>query len=380
MNQSKLNLDEFNHKPLLKINKPFKFTNGHSIPEVTVSYKTFGSLNKKKTNAILICHALTGDQYAAGKHPFTNKKGWWDNMIGPNLVLDTNKYFLICSNVLGGCMGTSGPRSINPNTKKAYGMNFPDVTIKDMVSLQKELVDFLEIEKLFCVIGGSMGGMQVLEWGASYPERVLSLAPIATSFRHTAQNIAFHEVARQAIKTDPNWKEGNYIYNKTEPKHGLSAARMIAHITYMTENSFSSKFGRNRKDKSLTNIFDGSFEVEDYLQYQGSIFVKRFDANSYLYLTRSMDQFDLSEKYNKRLVKAFKNSSSRWLLVSFSSDWLFPTSESRLIVNALSANAVSVSFVEIESNRGHDSFLLNVPRFHSVLKGFLEGVENYSKI
>ncbi len=367
------NIYNFIHKPNLSLKQKFKLTSGSILLNPTIAYKTYGKLNKQKTNCILICHALTGDQYAAGLHPITKKKGWWEDLIGKNKVFDTDKFYIISSNVLGGCMGTTGPNSINPNTRKVYGLNFPEISIKDMVALQLQLIDSLGIEKLFCVVGGSMGGMQVLEWGASYSNRVKLLIPIATSYRHTAQNIAFNEAGRQAIKTDPNWKNGNYGIKKTFPKQGLAAARSIAHITYMSEEHLESKFGRTKKNKPLSQIFEGSFEVESYLQYQGISFVERFDANSYLYLTRCMDRFDLSEQFNGKLSEAFVNNISRWLIISFNSDWLFPTSESKLVVNALMANSCDVSFVEIDTNRGHDSFLVKVPRFYKILKGFLSG-------
>ena len=367
------NIYNFIHKPNLTLKKKFRLKSGESITNPVVAYKTYGKLNKKKSNAILICHALTGDQYAADIHPITNKKGWWQDLIGKRKVFDINKYFIIISNVLGGCMGTTGPNSVNPMTNKVYGLLFPEITIKDMVDLQVELINSFGIEKLFCVVGGSMGGMQVLEWGINYSHRVKSLIPIATSYRHTAQNIAFHEAGRQSIKADPNWKKRKLLPKKTFPKQGLAAARSIAHITYMSEEHLASKFGRTKNKKHLSQIFEGSFEVESYLQYQGISFVERFDANSYLYLTRSMDRFDLSEEFNSNLKKAFINNSSRWLIISFNSDWLFPTSESRLIVNALMANACDVSFVEIDSNRGHDSFLIKVPRFYKILGGFLSG-------
>ena len=365
----------FVHKPTFTLNKKFNLDSGDYILNPSIAFKTYGRLNKKKSNAILICHALTGDQYAAERHPLTNKRGWWQDLIGKNKVFDTEKYFIISSNVLGGCMGTTGPNSINPITKKIYGLSFPEISIKDMVSLQLELINSFEIDKLFCVVGGSMGGMQVLEWGANFSERVRLLIPIATSYRHTAQNIAFNEAGRQAIKTDPNWQNGEYIKRKSFPKSGLAAARSIAHITYMSEEHLESKFGRTKKSKPLSQIFEGSFQVESYLQYQGISFVERFDANSYLYLTRCMDRFDLSEKYKGHPKRAFENNFSRWLLISFTSDWLFPASESKIIVNALMANSCDVSFVEIDTNRGHDSFLVKVPRFYKILKGFLSGVK-----
>ncbi len=367
------NLYNFIHKPTFILKKKFKLNSGEFIINPKIAYKTYGKLNKKKSNAILICHALTGDQYAAGNHPITNKHGWWKGLIGKNRVFDTEKYFVISSNVLGGCMGTTGPNSINPETGKIYNLNFPEISIKDMVSLQLELVNSLDIDKLFCVVGGSMGGMQVLEWGINHNDRVKLLIPIATSYRHTAQNIAFHEAGRQAIKADPFWKSGNYAQKKTFPKKGLAAARSIAHITYMSEEHLEFKFGRTKKSKPLSQIFEGRFEVESYLQYQGISFVERFDANSYLYLTRSMDRFDLSEEFDGKLEQAFFNNLSRWLLISFTSDWLFPASETRPIVNALMSNACDVSFVEIETNRGHDSFLVKVPRFYNIIKGFLSG-------
>ena len=368
------NIYNYEHTPNLVLNKSFKLQNGKMLQKANIAYQTYGKLNKEKSNAILICHALTGDQYASGINPITKKKGWWHDMIGKGKVFDTNSYYIICSNVLGGCMGTSGPKSINPLSKTFYGINFPEISIKDMVKLQYELIKFLGIKKLFCVVGGSMGGMQVLEWGINYPEKVKLAIPIATSFRHTAQNIALHEVGRQAIKNDFNWIEGNYINKKVVPEKGLSAARMVAHITYMSEKSLSTKFGRNKRGfNNISKIFAGNFEVESYLQYQGSSFVNRFDANSYLYLTKSMDRFDLSEKYNGKLESVFKNNTCKWLIISFTSDWLFPTSESRHIVSALNSNACKVSFVEIESDRGHDSFLLKVPRLYKILRGFLIG-------
>jgi homoserine O-acetyltransferase len=370
------NIYNYQHTPNLVVDKSLKLQNGTIINKPIIAYQTYGKLNSAKSNAILICHALTGDQYAAGIHPITLKKGWWNDMIGKGKVFDTNSYYIICTNVLGGCMGTTGPKSKNPKTGEYFGNNFPEVSIKDMVALQKKLIDYLNIKKLLCVVGGSMGGMQVLEWATTYPDYVKLAIPIATSYRHTAQNIAFHEVGRQAIKNDPNWSGGDYIKNAKTPEKGLAAARMVAHITYMSEKSLSNKFGRNKKNLNpLSEIFEGSFEVENYLQYQGSSFVSRFDANSYLHLTRCMDQFDLSEKYEGKLEKVFKNNTCKWLIISFNSDWLFPTSESKQLVSALNANACNVSFVEIESDRGHDSFLLHIPRLYNIIRGFLIGAK-----
>jgi len=369
------NIYQFKHTPFFTVDKKFKLQSGKSLLNPRVAYKTYGKLNKEKSNAILICHALTGDQYAAGINPVTKKKGWWHDMIGKAKVFDTSLYYIICCNVLGGCMGTTGPRSIDPKTKKIFGLSFPNISIKDMVNLQKELITYLGIDKLFCVVGGSMGGMQALEWGVSFPESVGLVIPIATSYRHTAQNIALHEVGRQAIKNDLNWRKGEYINANKSPEKGLAAARMVAHITYMSEKSLSNKFGRNKKSNPLSQIFEGHFEVENYLRYKGNSFVNRFDANSYLYLTRSMDRFDLSEKHKGKLELAFKNNPCKWFIISFTSDWLFPTSESRNLVSALNANACKVSFVEIESDRGHDSFLLKVPRLYNIIKGFLIGAK-----
>jgi homoserine O-acetyltransferase len=338
-----------------------------------LAYSTWGKLNVHKSNAILICHALTGDQFVTGKNPITNRNGWWMNIVGPNKILDTNKYFIICTNVLGGCMGTTGPSSINADSVP-YGMKFPIFTIKDMVNLQLKLIDNLKIEKLFSVIGGSMGGMQVLEWAASYPNRVYSAIPIATSYRHSAQNIAFHEVGRQAIMNDPEWHEGNYYQKESKPRHGLSVARMIAHITYLSEGAFQKKFGRDMQSKVLSWGFDADFQVESYLRHQGTSFVDRFDANSYLYITRAMDYFDLTNNYKGDLALAFKKTKCKFLIVSFTSDWLFPSSESRSIVKALNKTTSDVSYIEIESDKGHDSFLLEVPNFYEILAGFISGV------
>ena len=346
---------------------------GQKLQNAIITYNTWGKLNKNKSNAILICHALTGDQYAAGINPVTKKEGWWDSIIGPNKILDTNKYFIICPNVLGGCMGTTGPSSLNKITHTTYGMSFPIYTIKDMVNMQLKLIDFLKIEQLFCILGGSMGGMQVLEWASSYSERVYTAIPIAASYRHTAQNIAFHEVGRQAIMNDPNWNKGNYHQNEEKPSRGLAVARMIAHITYLSEGAFQKKFGRDMQNKVLSWGFDADFQVESYLRHQGISFVDRFDANCYLYLTRAMDYFDLANQHDGDLPMAFKDSKCKYLIISFSSDWLFPTSESRTIIKALNKVEADVSFIEILSDKGHDSFLLNVKEFHKTLKGFIDG-------
>ena len=354
---------------------------GAELTGVTLAYQTYGTLNAEKSNAILVCHALTGDQFVADQHPVTGKPGWWQVMVGPRLPIDTDRYFVISANVLGGCMGTTGPSSANPATGKSYGLDFPVITVGDMVRLQSWLIDHLGIDRLFAVIGGSMGAMQVLQWAATYPDRVFAAVPIAGAARHSAQNIAFHEVGRQAIMADPEWRNGAYLAEGTNPARGLSVARMAAHITYLSETALHRKFGRNLQDRNaLSYGFDADFQVESYLRHQGSIFVDRFDANSYLYITRAMDYFDLAAQFGGHLPRAFKDTRTRFCLVSFTSDWLFPTSESRAIVHALNAVAANVSFVEIESDKGHDAFLLDEPEFFAVLRGFLNGCAEHRGI
>ncbi len=354
--------------------EPMPLDSGIEIGPIEVSYQTYGSLNADKSNAIVICHALTGDQFVSETHPITQKPGWWAMMVGPGKPVDTDKYFVICSSVIGGCMGSTGPVSPDPKTGKPYGLNFPVITIGDMVRAQKRLVESLGIKKLFCVIGGSMGGMQVLQWAVSYPEMVFAAIPIATAPRHTAQNIAFHEVGRQAIMADPNWCHGAYLEENKVPRAGLSVARMTAHVTYLSEPALHRKFGRRLQDrKNLTYGFDADFQVESYLRHQGFTFVERFDANSYLYITRAMDYFDLAEEHNGMLADAFRDSPVRFCVISFSSDWLFPTSANREIVHALNAVAADVSFVEVQSDAGHDAFLLKEPGFHETVDGFIKG-------
>jgi len=347
---------------------------GVSFGPYTIAYQTYGQLNAARSNAILICHALTGDQYAAGTHPVTGKPGWWETLIGPGKVLDTERYYLICANVLGGCMGSSGPMEVNPDTGRPWGLSFPVITVADMVRAQHRLIDHLGIESLFCVLGGSMGGMQVLQWAASQSERVFAAVPIATAARHSAQNIAFHEVGRQAIMADPQWRQGNYLELGERPARGLAVARMAAHVTYLSEQALHRKFGRNLQDRSgLTYGFDADFQVENYLRHQGITFVERFDANSYLYITRACDYFDLAAEHGGALANAFRGVKTRFCCISFTSDWLYPTSENRAIVHALNAVAANVSFVEIETDKGHDAFLLEEPEFFATLRGFLDG-------
>jgi homoserine O-acetyltransferase/O-succinyltransferase len=358
----------------LDIDEPLRLDCGVELGPFTIAYQTYGTLNPERSNAILICHALTGDQYVADPHPITRQAGWWTTLVGPGGVLDTERYFLICANVLGGCMGTTGPRDINPATGAAWALDFPVITIHDMVRAQKLLIDRLGIEQLFCVIGGSMGGMQVLQWASSYPDAVFAAVPVAASARHSAQNIAFHEVGRQAIMADPDWCGGRYLKEARNPARGLAVARMAAHITYLSEAALHRKFGRNLQDRNqITYGFDADFQVESYLRHQGSTFVDRFDANSYLYITRAMDYFDLAAEHGGSLPAAFFGNQPRFCIISFTSDWLFPTSESRALVHALNAVAANVSFVEIETDKGHDAFLLHEPELFATLRGFLTG-------
>ena len=368
---------EISHRTIrLGVDEPLRLDCGAELRDFPMAYETYGALNEAKSNAILVCHALSGDQYVAGDHPMTGRPGWWEVVVGPGKILDTGKYFVICSNILGGCMGTAGPKETNPETGEPWGLSFPVITIADMVRAQAMLLDALDIPDLFCVIGGSMGGMQVLEWAALYPDRVFSAVPIACSALHSAQNIAFNETGRQAISADPDWRSGDYSRQGVVPHRGLAIARMVAHVTYMSEASLHSKFGRKLQDReSVAYGFDADFQVESYLRHQGSTFVDRFDANSYLYITRAMDYFDLAERYDGVLAQAFQETNARFCVISFTTDWLYPTAESRHIVKALNAAAASVSFAEIETDNGHDSFLLDEPEFWRVLRGFLDGAD-----
>ena len=358
----------------LVVEEPLALDCGASLAPYTIAYQTYGRLNADRSNAILVCHALTGDQYAAERHPVTGKPGWWETLVGPGKVLDTDRYFLICANVLGGCMGSTGPMEVNPATGRPWGLSFPVITIADMVRAQRRLIDHLGIETLFCVIGGSMGGMQVLQWAAAYPDRVFAAVPIAAAARHSAQNIAFHEVGRQAIMADPDWCGGNYLEVDRRPARGLAVARMAAHVTYLSEPALHRKFGRNLQNRqALSYGFDADFQVENYLRHQGITFVERFDANSYLYITRACDYFDLAAEHGGSLANAFRGTRTRFCAISFTSDWLYPTSESRSIVHALNAVAANISFVEVETDKGHDAFLLEEPEFFATLRGFLAG-------
>lgn len=342
---------------------------GETLPNVQVAYETYGTLNAARSNAILVLHAFSGDAHAAGID-HEGKPGWWANMIGPGKAFDTQLYFVICANVLGGCRGTTGPSSLNPATDKPYGLSFPGITIGDMVRLQKMLIDKLGIARLLAVTGGSMGGMQALEWAASYPEAVEACIPIASTARHSAQQIAFNETGRQAIMADPDFNRGDY-YDKTPPGRGLSVARMIGHITYMSDESMREKFGRRlRERQEFSYDFGADFEVESYLRYRGTQFVGRFDANSYLYITKAMDYFDLSAGYPS-LAASLERTQSRFLVVSFTSDWLYPSYQSQEIVNALRSRNHDVAYCELSSNYGHDAFLVDVGEQTGIVTGFL---------
>lgn len=347
---------------------------GEKFGPITLAYETYGALNKGKSNAILILHALSGDAHAAGFHQGESHRGWWDNMIGSGKAFDTDKYFVICSNVIGGCRGSTGPASINPKTNRPYGLDFSLITIKDMVTAQTYLVRSLGIEKLLGVVGGSMGGMQVLQWVVSFPEMIRAAIPIATTARHTPQQIAFNEVGRQAIMADPDWKDGHY-YGETVPTRGLALARMVGHITYMSDVSMAEKFGRRIREEKLDKKFSPDFEVEGYLQYKGDHFVKRFDANSYLYITKALDRFDLTN--GSSLGKVFRTASPvKFLVIAFKSDWLYPVYQSKDIVRACRQAQLDVSYYEINSTYGHDAFLLEFEEQEHFIKNFLRRISD----
>ncbi|MFC1890937.1 homoserine O-acetyltransferase [Thermodesulfobacteriota bacterium] len=350
--------------------------NGERLGPVSIAYETCGKLDRERDNAVLVLHALSGDSHVAGYYGEEDTKpGWWDIMVGPGKGIDTDKYFVICSNILGSCMGTTGPSSINPETGKPYGLDFPVVTIGDMVEAQKALLDFLGIKKILSVVGGSIGGMQVMEWSLRYPEMVVSAIPLATTTKHSALAIAFNEVARQSIMADPNWNNGNY-YSGKRPDLGLAVARMIGHITYLSDESMRMKFGRRLQDRSDFSFnFDADFQVESYLRYQGKKFVERFDANSFLYITKAADYYDLEKQHNSgSSVKALSRALARFLVISFTSDWLYPTYQSKAMVKAMKKTGLDVSFCEIEAEWGHDAFLLPIDRLTVLIRGFLERV------
>ena len=353
--------------------RPLRLDSGGRLDHVEIAYRTYGALNADRSNAVLICHALTGDQHVASAHPATGKPGWWLRMVGPGRPIDPARHFVICANVLGGCMGSTGPASIDPATGEPWGLRFPVITIADMVRAQAMLIDALGIDSLFAVVGGSMGGMQALQWIADHPERVYSAVCLASAARHSAQNIALHELGRQAVMADPDWRAGDYAAAGVRPQKGLGVARMAAHITYLSEQAMQRKFGRELQRDGLSWGFDADFQVESYLRRQGAAFVDRFDANSYLYITRATDYFDLAAGHGGLLAEAFRRARDmRVCVLSFTSDWLYPTPESRAIVKALNAAGARASFLEIETDKGHDAFLLDEPEMRAAVAGFLD--------
>ena len=370
-------------KDIKKINvsKPLKLDCGKTVKGFPLAYETYGKLNENKDNAILVFHALTGDQFVAEINPVTNKEGWWVTAVGPEKAINTNKYFVICANVIGGCMGSWGPSGENQETNQPYGLDFPVITIKDIVRAQESLLDHLGIEKLLCATGGSMGGMQLLQFCATFPDKTFSAIPIACSASHSAQNIALNELARQAIMADPVWDNGKYFLKNIQPKNGLAVARMVGHISYLSEQGMQERFGRKLQEKSDYEFsFNADFQVESYLRHQGNAFVERFDANSILYITRAMDYFDLSKQFKGGLVEAFKNQKTKFLVISFSSDWLYTTKENKDIVIALNASSADVSYSEITTDKGHDTFLVDEPEFLKTLKGFIDSMyEKFKK-
>lgn len=364
-----------NAAPLSKVYSiphPLPLDSGQVLEGAEIAYETYGTLAPDASNAVLVCHALTGDQYLASPHPITGKPGWWERMVGPGKPIDTDRHFVICANVIGSCMGSSGPASLAPDGQP-YAMRFPVITIRDMVRGLVALLDGLGIDKLHAVVGGSMGGMQALSLASNWPERAARVLVIASTARHSAQNIAFHEVGRQAIMADPAWAGGDYYAAEAKPDNGLAVARMAAHITYLSEAGLTEKFGRRLQDREAKGFgFDAEFQVESYLRYQGSGFTRRFDANSYLYITRAMDYYDIAEEHGGKLADAFCGTHARFCIVSFDTDWLYPTAESRHVVHALNAAGAKVSFVELSAPHGHDSFLLEHDQLDRVVKGFVE--------
>lgn len=352
----------------------FRLESGKTLSKVRIEYEMYGKMNADKNNVILICQALTGDAHAAGFHKGDKKPGWWNSVIGPNKAFDTQKYCIICSNILGGCKGSTGPSSIDPETGKPYGISFPVITIADMVNLQKELIDYLGIKQLYAVAGGSMGGMQVLQWTVSYPKMVKKAIAIATTASSTPQQIAFGAIGRKAITDDPKWNEGDY-YGKEIPAQGLALARMIGHITYLSDASMQKKFGRVQQgQESVGPSMDNSpnYQVESYLNHQGDTFTKRFDANSYLYVTKAVDYFDLSK--NGSLIDGLSGITAKYLVISITSDWLYPPYQCQEIVSALIANGIEAKYEEIKSQYGHDAFLLEEAQLSYLLKSFLSQI------
>jgi homoserine O-acetyltransferase len=357
------------------IHQNLKLDCGKDLESFSLVYETYGKLNTKKDNAILICHALSGDHHAAGYHSSDDKKpGWWDSCIGPGKPFDTNKFFIVSLNNLGGCKGSTGPNTIDKKTGNEFGPDFPIITVNDWVNSQKLLADYLEINTWACVVGGSLGGMQALQWTISYPAKIKNSIIIASAAKLSAQNIAFNEVARQAIITDPDFHDGRYNNFGVVPKRGLSIARMLGHITYLSDDSMRQKFGRDLREGKLHFGYDVDFQVESYLRYQAQAFVDRFDANTYLLMTKALDYFDPASEYDGDLSKAFENTASRFLVVSFTSDWRFSSSKSHEIVKSLVKARKNVSYSEIESNHGHDAFLMPIPKYLGVLANFMENI------
>ena len=359
-----------------RLSRALKLESGASLAQVDIAYQTYGTLNAARSNAVLVTHALTGDQHLASPHPQSGRPGWWTRLVGPGRPLDPARHFIVCTNVIGGCMGSTGPSSTDPKTGKPYGLSFPVITIADMVRAQAAFIEALGIERLLAVVGGSMGGMQALQWAVDYPERVRAVVCLASAARHTAQNIALHEVGRQAIMADPDWRGGEYLAHGVRPEKGLAVARMTAHITYLSEPALQRKFGRELQRDGLSWGFDADFQIESYLRHQGASFVDRFDANAYLYITRATDYFDLAQAHGGVLARAFERAREvKFCIASFTSDWLYPTPESRRIVRALNAAGCKASFVEIESDKGHDAFLLDEPVMDAALHGFLTSLD-----
>lgn len=381
--------DTTKHFQKFQLKDDLHLVSGKVLSKAEVAYQTYGTLNSDKSNAILVCHGFTADQFAACPHPITKKPGWWSGLIGSGKAIDTDKYFVISTNVLGGAMGSTSPCTINPETGKFYGIDFPVITITDMMQAQLKLLDHFGIDQLLCGVGGSMGGMQLLELARLATDRVKAIIPIASSWRYSAQNIAFHEIGRRAVMSDPDWHGGDYLNQGIAPTRGLSLARMVAHITYMSEKSLQKKFGRNlQAQTSFSYNLEPDFQIESYLQYQGSTFVERFDANCYLYLTRALDYFDLTIHASHQLHKScencdrkslsevYKGTKTKFCFIAFTTDWLFPPSESKNIVRALNAIDADVSFVVIDSDKGHDAFLLDHPEMISAVQGFLKGLSD----
>ncbi|MDD5722442.1 MAG: homoserine O-acetyltransferase [Syntrophales bacterium] len=368
-----VNRDDFvetNHLAFALPPDMLSLESGRKLGPVTLAYETYGRLNDERSNAILVCHALSGDAHAAGYHQGDKDPGWWDALIGPGKAFDTDRFFVICSNVVGGCKGSTGPSSINPETGKPYALDFPFITVGDMVNAQRHLVDHLGIERLLAVVGGSMGGMQVLQWVSAYPEQLRSAIPIATALKHSPQQIAFNEVVRQSIMGDPDWRKGDY-YGHGQPRNGLSVARMIGHITYMSDSSMETKFSRRLKNEGYGFSMENDFEVEGYLRYRGDSFVKRFDANSYLYITKAMDYFDLS---GDSFLPGKQHVNAKFLIISFTSDWLYPSSQSMDIVRALKKRRIAATYCELKSTWGHDAFLVEVEEETRLIKNFLRSL------